>query len=165
MGFRPTLFTYITHLLVLHSYASYIKTLIYILSLWNTILLHSVFLTWYQSYCSNFLVSCNPILVFSTALTSLVSKPFSMLSLNYSTAIKGTQGWIFAARSSISATKTTASVGFFTSEPWLGHKTYHRVYFQLFYTTPLEKSSSDQPRAAMCPATSATHHTRCPAAR
>ena len=43
MGFRPTLFTCIAHLylyytlLVPHTYASYIKALMYILCLWNTI--------------------------------------------------------------------------------------------------------------------------------
>ena len=57
--------------------ASYIKALMYILLLekYNTI--HSVFLTWYQSHCPNFLVSCSLVLlVFSAASTYVVSKPF-----------------------------------------------------------------------------------------
>ena len=37
----------------------------------------SVFLTWYQSHCSNFLVPCSLVLsVFFTGLSSVVSKPF-----------------------------------------------------------------------------------------
>ena len=43
-------------------------------------IIHSVFLTWYQSYCSNFLVFCSLVLlVFSAASTSVVSKPFRCL--------------------------------------------------------------------------------------
>ena len=38
---------------------------------------YSVFLTWYQSHCSNFIVSCSLVLsVFSAASTSVISKPF-----------------------------------------------------------------------------------------
>ena len=65
--------------------------------------------------------------------------------LDYSTAFRGAQDWIFTARSSITATKITASVGSSTSDLQLGHKTYHRVDFQLIYTMPPESSSSDTP--------------------
>ena len=71
-----------------------------------------------------------------------------MPSFDYSTAVKGTQGWIFTARSSITATKITTSVGYSTSDLRLRHKTYHRVDFQPIYTTPPESSLSDPTRAA-----------------
>ena len=73
-----------------------------------------------------------------------------MPSPDCSTAIKSTQGWIFTARSSITATKITTSVGYSTLDLRLRHKTYHCVDFQLIYTAPLESSSSDPPRTAMC---------------
>ena len=42
----------------------------------------SVFLTWYQSHCSNFLVPCSLVLsVFFAASSSVVSKPFHCLLL------------------------------------------------------------------------------------
>ena len=47
----------------------------YILLIWNTILLNLVFLTWYQSHCSNLSLS---------SLVSLVVTPFSSLPLNNS---------------------------------------------------------------------------------
>ena len=47
----------------------------FIFQKYNTI--HSLFLTWYQSHYSNFLVSCSLVLsVFSAVSTSMVSKPF-----------------------------------------------------------------------------------------
>ena len=53
VGIRPTLFTCIALLLVLHTSTSYIKTLMYILLFWEIQYTYSVFLTWYQSHCSN----------------------------------------------------------------------------------------------------------------
>ena len=62
--------------------------------------------------------------------------------------IRGSQGWISAARSSSSAAKTTAIIGSITSDLRLGHKTYHCVAFQSLYTNMPETSSSDHPHAA-----------------
>ena len=80
------------------------------------------------------------LLVFSAAFTSSVSKP--------SLCPERCQGWIFTTRSSIIATKITASIGSSTLDLWLRHKKYHRVNFQPIYTKPLKSSSSDLPCAA-----------------
>ena len=56
VGFRPTLFAYITHILVLHTMPSIYRHSCIFYSLRNTYTIHSVFLTWYQSHCSNPLV-------------------------------------------------------------------------------------------------------------
>ena len=49
------------------------------------------------------------------------------------------------ARSLITATKITTSVGSSTSDLQLRHKTYHHVDFQAIYTKPLGSSSSNHP--------------------
>ena len=94
MGLRPTLFTCIAHILVLHTYlyytctctthsTSYIKAVMYILLhvKYNTI--HSISLTWYQSHCSKLFLclAVLSLLVFSTASNSLVSKLFVFLPI------------------------------------------------------------------------------------
>ena len=72
-----------------------------------------------------------------------------MSSLDYSTAIRGPQGWISTTRSSLSSTKTTAFVGSLTSDLQLGHKKYYRVYLQPLYITPPESSPFDHPHDTM----------------
>ena len=71
-----------------------------------------------------------------------------MPSPDCSTAVRGAQGWILTAKSSITATKITAFVRSSTKDLRLGHKIYHRVDFQSIYTTSSESSSSDLPCAA-----------------
>ena len=144
------LYTYLhyTHIYTTH-FASYIKALVYFI-LWEIQYIHSVFLTWYQSHCSNFLVSCSLVFVGIFCCLNFYSQLALLVpSLDYSTAIKGPQGWIFAARSSFSATKTTAIVGSITSDLQLQHETYHRVYCQPIYSTQLETSTSELPRTLM----------------
>ena len=69
-------------LLVQHTYLYYILCLIYkgthVYFITDEIQYNLlVFLTWYQSHCSNFLVPCSLVLsVFSAASSSVVSKPF-----------------------------------------------------------------------------------------
>ena len=52
-------------------------------------------------------------------------------------------------KSSIFATKTTAFVGFVVFDLWLRHKSYKRVGRQTIYSTKLDQSPSDVPRALM----------------
>jgi len=63
MGNRAVGFVclYSAHIYTTH-FASYIKTLMYFI-LWEIQYIHSVFLTWYQSHCSNFLMSCSLVFV------------------------------------------------------------------------------------------------------
>ena len=117
----------------------------------NIILLHSIFLTWYQSHCSNFLVSCSlDLLVFSTVSTSVVNKPFLVPSPDCPAPIRVPQDWISTARSSSSTTKTIAIIGSVTFDLRLGHKTHHREALQSLYTMPPDKSSSGHPHATSC---------------
>ena len=51
------------YLLVPHTYASYIKALMYILWSWNKILQISAFLIWYQSHCSDLFLAVLSLLV------------------------------------------------------------------------------------------------------
>ena len=59
MLFVNVYYLYTTLLFVLHTYVSYIKTLMYIILFWEIKYNYSVFLTWYQSHCFNFLISCS----------------------------------------------------------------------------------------------------------
>ena len=59
------------------------------------------------------------------------------------------RGWISTARSSLFATKTTASIGSFTSNLQLGHKTYHCVDLPPIYSTSLKSSLSDHSCTSM----------------
>ena len=69
-------------LLVQHTYLYCTLCLLYkgihVYSITNEIQYNlSVFQTWYQSHCSNFLVPCNLVLsIFSAASSSVVNKPF-----------------------------------------------------------------------------------------
>ena len=91
---------------------------------------HFVFLTWYQSHCSNFLVSCSLILlVFSATSTSVVSKSFHC---PLSTAPPPSEVLRVESpppESSSSVAKTTCIIGSVTFDLRLGHKIYHRVDF------------------------------------
>ena len=75
-------------------------------------------------------------------------------------AIRGPHGWISAARSSSSATKTTAFIGSIISDLQLGHKTYHYVAFQSLYTDPPETSTFDHPCTATCQSKFMQNHPR-----
>ena len=91
---------------------------------------HSVFLTWYQSHCSNFLVSCSLVLlVFSAASTSVVSKPFHCPLPTAPLPSEVLRVESPPPESSSSVAKTTAIIGSVTSDLRLGHKIYHRVDF------------------------------------
>ena len=142
-------------LLVLYTYLYYTfcllckGTIVYFIT-WEIQYIHSVFLTWYQSHCSNLFLRFTvlSLLVFSATSTSPASK-LSASSPNCSAAVRGPQDWISTARSTLSTAKDHCLLESVHCELRLRHQKYHFVDLKSIYSTPLESSLSDYSCATM----------------
>ena len=140
-------YSYYTHTCTTH-FASYIKTLMYILLRvkYNTI--HLVFLTWYQSHCSKLFLCLAvwSLLVFFTASTSPVSKLFVfLLTASPLSEVLKVESPLLEAL--FVAAKDHYLLRSVHCDLLLWHQKYHSVDPKLIYSTLPELAPSDHSHA------------------